>query len=369
MKFRITKEKFLDGLQQVQNVVSSRATLPILSNVLLEADGPELRMTTTDLDVVISCRVDAEDVSSPGSTTLPARRLATIVRELPADEILVEVNDDNAARITCGNSFFRILGLSPDDYPPPPRFEDVKEFKVPAFTLRDGLRKVAYAISTDETRYVLNGVYCQFKEGKLTLVATDGRRLAMTDADLEFPESQECSVIIPTKAVNELQRILKDAGDKAEIRIRIGPKQIAFDCDRSLLVSKLIEGNYPNFRQVIPGQAKQRVTLEREAFLQAVQRVSLLAQDKSNSVRIAFSRDNIEITANSADIGEARESLAVKYNGPDMAIAFNPEYLQAPFRNLDTDEVFLDLIDEVSPGVVRINTPFLYVLMPMRVSQ
>ena len=167
MKFRITKEKFLDGLQQVQNVVSSRATLPILSNVLLEADGPELRMTTTDLDVVVSCRVDAEDVSSPGSTTLPARRLATIVRELPADEILIDVNDDNAARITCGNSFFRILGLSPDDYPPPPRFEDVKEFKVPAFTLRDGLRKVAYAISTDETRYVLNGVYCQFKEGKL----------------------------------------------------------------------------------------------------------------------------------------------------------------------------------------------------------
>jgi len=369
MKFRITKEKFVDGLQQVQNVVSSRATLPILSNVLLEADGNELRLTTTDLDVVVSCRIDADEVSRPGSTTLPARKLATIIRELPAEEVTVEVNDDNSARITCGNSFFRILGLSPDDYPPPPRFEEVKEFKVSAFTLRDGLRKVAYAISTDETRYVLNGVYCQFKEGKLTLVATDGRRLAMTDADVEFPESQECSVIIPTKAVNELQRVLKEGGDKAEVRIRIGPKQIAFDLDRALLVSKLIEGNYPNFRQVIPGQAKQRVTLEREAFLQAVQRVSLLAQDKSNSVRIAFARDNIEITANSADIGEAKESMAVKYNGPDMAIAFNPEYLQAPFRNLDTDEVYLDLIDEVSPGVVRINTPFLYVLMPMRVSQ
>jgi hypothetical protein len=141
------------------------------------------------------------------------------------EEVTVEVNDDNSARITCGNSFFRILGLSPDDYPPPPRFEEVKEFKVSGFTLRDGLRKVAYAISTDETRYVLNGVYCQFKEGKLTLVATDGRRLAMTDADVEFPESQECSVIIPTKAVNELQRVLKEAGDKADVRIRIGPKR------------------------------------------------------------------------------------------------------------------------------------------------
>ena len=369
MKFRISKEKFLEGLQQVQNVVSSRATLPILSNVLLEVDGKELRMTTTDLDVVISGRVNTEEVEEGGSTTLPVRRLATIVRELPASDIAIEVSDENAASMRCGNSYFKILGLSADDFPPPPKFEDVKEFKVSSQTLRDGLKKVAYAISTDETRYVLNGVYCQFKESKLTLVATDGRRLAMTDSDIEFPESQECSVIIPTKAVNELQRLLKEGGDKDDVRIRIGAKQIAFEMKENLLVSKLIEGNYPNFRQVIPGQAKHRVTLERESFLSAVQRVSLLAMDKSNSVKINFSKNGIEILANAADIGEARESMAVKYNGPDMAIAFNPEYLMAPFRNLDSDEVHLDLIDEVSPGVVRINTPFLYVLMPMRVSQ
>ena len=233
--------------------------------------------------------------------------------------------------------------------------------------MRDALKKTAYAISTDETRYVLNGIYCQFKEGKMTLVATDGRRLAMTDVDVEFPESHEVSVIVPTKAVNELQRLLKDDG--GELRIRIGARQIAFELNHNLLVSKLIEGNYPNFRQVIPGAAKERVTLEREAFLAAAQRVSLLAPDKSNSVKLHFSKDNIEITANSADIGEARESIAVKYSGPDMAIAFNPEYLVAPFRNLDADEIYLDLIDEVSPGVIKINTPFLYVLMPMRVSQ
>ena len=369
MKFRISKEKFLEGLQQVQNVVSSRATLPILSNVLLELEKGQIRMTTTDLDVVVSGKVEVDEVGEAGSTTLPVRRLATIVRELPANDIDVSVNDENAAAMRCGNSFFKILGLPSDDFPPTPELENVKEFKISAQTLRDGLKKVAYAISTDETRYVLNGVFCQFKDGKLTLVATDGRRLAMTDNDIEFPESMECSVIVPTKAVNELQRLLKEGPDKSEVRIRIGPKQIAFDLNNSLLVSKLIEGNYPNFRQVIPGSAKYRVSVEREPFLQAVQRVSLLAQDKSNSVKINFNREGIEITANSADIGEARESMAVKYNGPDMAIAFNPEYLMAPFRNLDSDEVHLDLIDEVSPGVVRINTPFLYVLMPMRVSQ
>jgi len=369
MKFRISKEKFLEGLQQVQNVVSSRATLPILSNVLLEVKGGHVQMTTTDLDVVVSGRVEADEVEDAGSTTLPVRRLATIVRELPANDIDVSVNDENAASMRCGNSFFKILGLPADDFPPTPALEDVKEFKLSAQTLRDGLKKVAYAISTDETRYVLNGVYCQFKDSKLTLVATDGRRLAMTDTDIEFPESMECNVIVPTKAVNELQRLLKEGPDKTEIRVRIGAKQIGFEMNNNLLISKLIEGNYPNFRQVIPGAAKYRVSVEREAFLQAVQRVSLLAQEKSNSVKINFSREGLEITANSADIGEARESMAVKYNGPDMAIAFNPEYLMAPFRNLDSDEVHLDLIDEVSPGVVRINTPFLYVLMPMRVSQ
>lgn len=375
MKFRISKEKFLEGLQQVQGVVSSRATLPILSNVLLEADNNELRLTTTDLDVTVSGRVTPKDdsdtttitVEEPGSITLPVRRLASIVRELPASEIEITVGDENTAAIKCGNSYFKILGLSPDDFPPPARFDEVKEFKISQKTLRDGLKKTAYAISTDETRYVLNGIYCQFKEGKMTLVATDGRRLAMTDADLEFPESNEVSVIIPTKAVNELQRLLKD--DPGELKIRIGARQIAFELNANLLVSKLIEGNYPNFRQVIPGAAKERVTLEREVFLHAAQRVSLLAPDKTNSVKLNFTRDNIEITANSADIGEARESLAVKYSGPEMSIAFNPEYLVAPFRNLDTDEVFLDLIDEVSPGVIKINTPFLYVLMPMRVSQ
>jgi DNA polymerase-3 subunit beta len=374
MKFRISKEKFLEGLQQVQSVVSSRATLPILSNVLIEADRTELRFTTTDLDITVSGRIDAGnlpdsplEIIEPGAITLPVRRLASIVRELPASEVEVAVNDENTASIKCGNSFFKILGLPPDDFPPPVRFDEVKEFKLTPKTLREALKKTAYAISTDETRYVLNGIYCQFKESKMTLVATDGRRLAMTDVDVEFPESNEVSVIVPTKAVNELQRLLKD--DQGELRMRIGARQIAFELNQHHLVSKLIEGNYPNFRQVIPGTARERVTLERETFLQAAQRVSLLAPDKSNSVKLHFSKDNIEITANSADIGEARESIPVRYSGPEMSIAFNPEYLVAPFRNLDDDEIFLDLIDEVSPGVIKINTPFLYVLMPMRVSQ
>ena len=364
MKFSVSKEKLLAGLQTVQNVVSTRTTLPILSNVLLQAADDQLRLTTTDLDVGVSGAISAQ-VERPGATTLPARRLANIVRELPAAEIIVEVDSKNVASIRCGQSFFKILGLPEEEFPPLPKQSDARTFTIGQQILRDALKKTSYAISTDETRYVLNGILFSFKENKLTLVATDGRRLALVDLELEFPRSQEADIIVPAKAVTELGRLLGDEGD---VRLSVEENQVAFQIGDTLLASKLIEGNYPNYRQVIPGEAKERVTLEREMFLAAVHRVSLLASEKSNSVKLVFSKNNIEIAANTPDVGEARESLAVAYKGREFSIAFNPEFLQAPLRVLTNDEVYLDMIDEMSPGVIKIQSPFLYVLMPMRIS-
>ena len=285
---------------------------------------------------------------------------------MPANEISVEIDSKDAASIRCGPSFFKILGLPRDEFPPLATFEDAKEYKLDQKALKDSLRMTSYAISTDETRYVLNGIFCAFKGGTLTLVATDGRRLAMVEHDVEFPESHETEVIVPTKAVSELQRLLKDEG---EVKISISDSQIGFQLNDNLLVSKLIEGNYPNYRQVIPEETKERVTLERETFLNTVNRISLLASEKSNSVKLMFGEDQIDVTANSPDVGEAAENITVSYKGPKFAIAFNPEFLVAPLRNLDTDEVHLDLIDEMSPGVIKTEGSFLYVLMPMRVSQ
>ena len=364
MKFSVAKDKLLEGLQQVQNVVSTRTTLPILSNVLLQAQGDEIHLTTTDLDVGVRGICEA-DVEKEGATTLPARRLFNIVRELPSSEIQVDVNGKNAASIRSGQSFFKILGLPEEEFPPLPKFEGAKVVTIRQKDLRDGLRKTSYAISTDETRYVLNGVLFSFKDNKLTLVATDGRRLAMVEIELEFPRSHEVDLIVPTKAVTELQRLLTDDG---EIKVSMGSGQIAFDLNKTLLVSKLIEGNYPNYRQVIPSEAKERIKLERETFLNSLRRVSLLASDKSHSVKLSFGKNNIDITATTPEVGEAKESLAVAYKGRDFSIAFNPEFLMAPLRALAEDEVFLDLIDEMSPGVLKIQTPFLYVLMPMRIS-
>jgi DNA polymerase-3 subunit beta len=212
---------------------------------------------------------------------------------------------------------------------------------------------------------VLNGILFSFKDNLLRMVATDGRRLAMMEQEMEFPQSHEIEFIVPTKAVNELSRLL---GDEGEVVIKVTGTQAGFDLGRSLMVTKLIEGNYPNYRQVIPGDPKERITMERESFLRSVSRVSLLASEKSNSVKLQFTEGNVEIVAASQDIGEARESLAIPYKGPNMTIALNPEFLMAPLRNLTVDQVSLNLIDEISPGVLRVGNNFLYVLMPMRVN-
>src|SRR6187402_405307 len=232
MNLTIAKDQLLAGLQTVQNVVSTRTTLPILSNVLLLAEEGKLRLTTTDLDVGVSGSIDAQ-IEKPGATTLPARRLANIVRELPAAEVQVEIDSKNVASIRCGQSFFKILGLPEEEFPPLPKFEDAKTFTISQQALRDALKKTSYAISTDETRYVLNGILFSFKENKLTMVATDGRRLALVDLEVEFPRSQEADLIVPTKCVAELVRLLGDDGD---VKMSMGNGQIAFDLTKTLLV-------------------------------------------------------------------------------------------------------------------------------------
>lgn len=364
IKFQVAKEKVLDGLQRVQNVVSTRTTLPILSNTLVQATKDGLSLTTTDLDVGIRCTVEAE-VSKPGATTLPARKLFMILKELPGAEIDIEVDDRNAASIRCGSSFYKIMGLPEEEYPRFPQADGGKVLKIESAVLRDMLKKTAYAVSNDETRYVLNGVYMSFKADKLTVVATDGRRLALIEHELTIPKGGESELILPAKAVVELQRLL---GDKGDVKLSVTENQIIFELDGTTLASKLIEGTYPNFRQVIPTETKERIALERETLLAALHRASILASEKSQSVKLNFGKNTLTITANTPEVGEAKETLSINYKGKEITIAFNPQYLMDPLRNLDADEVFMELTDELSPGVVKINAPFLYVLMPMRLS-
>ena len=262
------------------------------------------------------------------------------------------------------------MDLGADEFPPLPKFKDDKKVALQQENVRAMLKKTSFAISTDESRYVLNGIFVSLKDNKMTLVATDGRRLALVDEEVDISEKSSGEFIVPAKAVNELNRLLQDKGD---VEIKFGENQASFSLkdDKGfsvLLVTKLIEGNYPNYRQVIPGEAKERIPLVREEFLQALRRAEIMTSEKANSVKLTFGKNNLAITANSPEVGEARETLAVNYKGKEMAIAFNPRYLIDALSALSEDEVFFELIDELSPGVLKINGPFLYVVMPMRLS-
>ncbi len=369
MKLTISKDQLISGLQAVQNVVSSRTTLPILSNVLLRAEGDRLEFTATDLDVTIASSVGAT-VTKPGAATVPVKKLFGIVRELAAGEIDLEVDDKNVCSVRAGASFYKIHGLAADEFPPLPKFKDDKKVTLPQDKIKGMMKKTSFAISTDESRYVLNGIFLSLKDHKLTMVATDGRRLALVDEEVDIADNSQGEFIVPAKAVNELNRLLLDKG---EVEIRYTENQASFTLkdDKGssiLIITKLIEGNYPNYRQVIPNEVTERISLSREEFVHALRRAEIMTSEKSNSVKLTFGKNNLAITANSPEVGEARESLAINYKGKEMAIAFNPKYMIDPLNALTDDEVFIELIDELSPGVLKINGPFLYVVMPMRLS-
>lgn len=364
MKFTISQEAFAEGLTNTVNAVSPRSSLPILSNVLLQASGDTLTLTATDLDFTVRTSVPAK-TSKQGATTLPAKRLITLVKDLPKAEIEVEIDSKNLATLHSGAGVYKMFGLPEAEFPGLPVFDGAVEFRLKSADLKGALRKTHYAVSLDETRFVLNGVFFSFKADKLTLVATDGRRLALAEInDQEIPTSQEREFIVRTKTVTELLRALKDDG---EVIIRLIQNLVQFECGSTTIISKLVDGNYPNYLQVIPNKINERVTVEREALLSAVRRVSLLNTEKTATVRLGFGSGNLEVTCETPDVGEARESLAVSYKGKDISIAFNPEFLMAPLRNLQEDEVHFELIDDISPGVLKVNAPFVYVLMPMRV--
>ena len=364
MKIKINKEAIIDGLQKVQSVINPRNALPVLSNVLMRAADGKLELTATDMDLTVRATVAAE-VLEAGATTLPAKRIFGVFRELSVNEVEMEVNEENIAFIHAASSYFRIHGIPESDYPILPEMGDAKSYSLEQAAFRNMLKLTGYAASPDPNRQILHGVLLSFKAGKLSVVATDSRRLALVEHEVEFAADAEMDMIIPLKTVDELIRTL---GESGTVTIMANQQQAAFEFDGTLVISKLVEGTYPNFRQVIPQATGERVALERETFLTAVRRTSQLVSDAVSGVKLTFTTNRLEVLAAAAEIGEGRETLDVKYSGPDIAISFNPAFLMDPLKALTPDEVFLDLIDDTSPGVIRSTINFVYVLMPIRVT-
>jgi DNA polymerase-3 subunit beta len=374
MKFKINRDHFNNGLAQVLNVVGSRSTMPILSNVLIEAvTDNEVSLTTTNLELGIRCKIKAE-VMEPGKLTLPAKKLATIVRELPNSDVELTVKDLRSL-ISSGGSKFRLMGLNAEEFPPLPEFDDDKMYQIRKHELIQMLKSVSYAQSTDENRYMLNGVYFNFEENKFTVVATDGRRLALNGKKLEVPKESEGSLILPLKTVNELLRI---SGSDSSVKISFNQRQVAFDVqvteeDSSTglvggiyMVSKVVEGQYPNYQQVIPSHVEHRIKIERELMMECIKRSALMVSDNNQSVTFKMANNLLEINGKSHEYGESHETMAIDYDGPEVRVSINPFFMMDPLKALSQDDVFFEFKDEFSPGVFRDMEEFICVVMPLR---
>lgn len=365
MKISVTKEDLSTGLQNVQNVVGTRSTLPILSNVLLVAGENTLELRATDLEVSIHATVPAK-VEREGASTLPAKRMFGLVREIESNEIEIEINDKGIATVQAGAAKYKLHGIGAEEFPPEAKFKERGSIKIEQAKMGEMIRKTAYAVSSDESRHTLNGINIVAEPERLTLVATDGRRLALVDEEIEG--GTKAQFIVPTKTVSELQRVLQSKG---EAEIRLGETHAEFKVaqeggEEVVIHSKLVEGSFPNFKQVIPSESKERITVVKEELLHALRRADQITSDKANSVKLKFADNALSITANTPEIGSGQESIAIQYKGPEIEVAFNPVYLMDPLKILEGDEVYIELTDSLSPGVLKSNTPFLYVLMPMR---
>ncbi len=365
VKISVIREDLSTGLQNVQNVVGTRSTLPILANVLLVAGENKIELRATDLEVSIHATVPAK-VEREGASTLPAKRLFGLVREIESNEIEIEINDREIATVKGGGANYKLHGIGAEEYPPEAKFKESGRIKVEQGKIREMIRKTGYAVSTDESRHTLNGIYVEAEEEKIKMVATDGRRLALVEEEIEG--GTKAKFILPSKSVAELQRMLQTEG---EVEIGVGETHAEFKVTQEngetvKIHSKLVEGNFPNYKQVIPTESKERITVVREELLHALRRADQITSEKANSVKLKFHENKLLINANTPDIGSGQESIAIKYEGPEIEVAFNPVYLMDPLKILEGDEIYVELTDSLSPGVIKSNTPFLYVLMPMR---
>jgi DNA polymerase-3 subunit beta len=365
MKFKTNKDELLKITQNVQNAISSKTTLPILSNILLEAKKNLLKITATDLDIGISSQLPI-NTEIEGAITLPAKKFVDIIKELPdSSEVAISTKKNNIAIIQCGKIIFKIIGLPKEEFPQPPKFKDEDTIMLPQGFFRNMISITAFAVSRDETRYVLNGVLFAVQNKTIKLVATDGRRLAVVERKLPAEINTNKKVIIPTKTIQELNRLLGEEGD---VKIVFGENQVLFELGDTFIISRLIEGEFPNYQQVIPKEIEEKITVDKNALLAATKRASILTNQDSMAIKMDISKGTMAISKNTPYMGEVKEELGISYKGKSLSVGFNPNYIIEVLKNIDTNEVALELADNDRPGVIRLGNEYVYVVLPMQIT-
>jgi DNA polymerase-3 subunit beta len=368
MEFRIAADELKKALHRAQGIVERKATMPILSNVLVNATKTGVTVTAFDLDIGIVSEHTAE-VMKPGAITVSAKTLFDIVNLIPDASLTIKKLPNNYAEITSGAAHYKIVGMAPEEFPKLPKEDATNLVKLTGTTLLEMIKKSQYAISNDETRYILNGVYFEPREAsKVRMVATDGHRLALVERDLVGDFKLKAGVIIPRKGLFELKRLLDEAPE-AECQLGFAENSALFKKAGLSMVMRLIDGQFPEYQRVIPKEGEKQVMVKRAAFFDALKRIALLSADKSSAVKLSLSENLLRITANNPELGEAKDDLEVAYRGPGLTIGFNARYILDVLGALETDEITLELGDEHSPGVIHApgDKSYTAVVMPMRV--
>lgn len=372
MKISVMQDNLARGLSMVSRAVSSRATLPVLANVLLRTEDSGLKLTATNLEIGINCWVPGK-VNEEGAITVPAKLITDLVASLPNQRIDLELSvKDRTLRLTCGGSRASIKGIDADEFPVVSAIGDAPATTVPARALREALNEVVFAAASDESRPILTGVLTKLTGDTMTLAAADNYRIAVRTLTTLAPVAEDLSIVVPARSYAELSRIMPDSDDPIEITVTPNKSQVLFHAEGIDLVSRLIEGQFPNYEPIIPSSHTSRAIVDREAFLSGARRASIFARDSANIVKIALGAEDgegpVKITAHAADVGDNDDAIEGTLEGSPTTIAFNARYLIEVLSNLGADEAALELSGPLAPGVIRGvgKDDYVHVIMPVR---
>lgn len=373
MEFKIEKELFLKSLQKIQGIVEKRTSMPILSNVLIEAADSTLNITATDLEVGMKSSYQAE-VIVPGKITVAAKKLYEIVKELPNQIISFVSQENDWVEITCGKVQFNIVGLSSDEFPYFPAVKEENLFEIESSLLKNMIEKTFYAICTDETKYNLNGLFTKVETDEngqqvLKMVATDGHRLSISNGSFKGSVSDELikGVILPKKGIFELKKITEEEGS-GTLLFGFMDNSAVIKRGDTCMVMRLVDGDFPDYNRVIPTSNDKIITINKELFTHAVRRMAILSSEKFKGIMLEISPSNLKISSSNPELGDAKEEVDIKYDGEPIGVRFNARYLLDVLSVTETDSIDVKFKDELSPSILTPNNgnSFLSVIMPMR---
>jgi DNA polymerase-3 subunit beta len=370
MEFSIKKFDLLEELNLTQGVIERKTTIPILSHLLFEARGNRLSITATDLELSIRTSCEAK-VKKEGAGTIPAKKLLDLVRLLPEEEIRFKLLDNHWVQIVCDRKAYKMVGMSRDNFPALPTFPPA-QVKIPAKLLSELISKTIFAISQEESRYTLNGALVVLNPTAITMVATDGHRLAMVEMAHKFSGlPADVRVLVPKKAMTEVHRLCAPEADDGQVEFAQDESHLFFQFGRRLLTSRKLTGTFPNYEAVLPRDVNKTVVLERNELQDALRRVSQLADQRSHAVKFMLAKEGVEISASSPEYGEAKEAIEKEFKGEPISIGFNAQYLLDFLAAAAEGPISVELKDEQSAGQMRPladeSCHYRYVVMPMRI--